>query len=566
MIFLPTHVQELMYLALMFHYNSTVMTNKNEKLKKNFKRLSLLKPIRFIYFQLSFAIVVSLFSSCQDYLVKDPTFIVKENYYKNASDVNSALSAVYDPLGREQTFGGQVQSNLTISDEGFYKTSAVAGAFLYNYDATNPDITAFWQLLYIGIERANVFLERIDKADMPEEEKAAAKGEAKFLRAFYYFSLVSYFGDVPLKTIATPSVNNLDISRTPQEEVYDFITKEMEEAEGMVKTATQIGFGGRVSKSAVRGILARVYLKMSGAPLNDESKYAEALKWAKKIVYPDNGPLEHSLNPDYKKIFINLAADKYDVKESIWEVEAYGNRFSDFEAGRLGNTIGLACNDEAFGYSYGFIQTTAKLFNSYEANDVRRDWNIAPYRYNHVTVNGFQRVTDSTFFTSTQIYDRSCGKYRRVYEVVKPKNKNYTPINAPLLRYADVLLMLAESENEVNGPTNIALDALKQVRDRAGASDVTALATTKEALRELIRKERFLELAYEGHRKFDLIRWDIFTSTMNQLGSDIQATAPTNIRANASLAGRNVTARDNLFPIPIRETSLNKLITQNPGW
>jgi hypothetical protein len=542
------------------------MINKKENQKKTLRRFSLITNKKNIYGFLSFFILVNLCSACKDYLIKEPTFIVKENYYNNASDANAALSAIYDILGREQTFTGEVLTTLTISDEGFYARSGqVAGVQVYNFDATNPQVTAFWQQMYVGIERANVFLANIDKANMPEEEKAAVKGEAKFLRAFYYFSLVSYFGDVPLKTTPTPSVNNVDIARTPQREVYNFITREMEEAEGMVKTSTQIGFGGRVSKSAVRGILAKVYLKMAGAPLNDVSKYAEALKWAKKIVYPETGPVEHSLNPDYKQIFINLAADKYDIKESIWEAEAYGSNFGDFEGGRVGNTIGLANNDEAIGYCYGFVNATAKLYNSYEANDVRRDWNIAPYRYNYITVDGFQRVRDSTFWTTAQIYDRNCGKYRRSYEVVKPKNKNYTPINAPLLRYADVLLMLAEAENEVNGPTSVAISALKQVRDRARASDVSALATSKEELRRLIQNERFLELAFEGNRKFDLIRWDIFTSTMNQIGSSIQTTAPSNFRY-ASLAGRSITVRDNLFPIPIRETSLNKLITQNPGW
>ncbi len=544
-----------------------VMINKNEKLRNGFRIPFLNSEMNNFYRFLSLVIfIIGLLSGCTDYLKKDPTFIVKENYYNNANDANAALVAVYDVLGREQTFTGEVLESLNTSDEGFYARSGnVSGVSVYNYDATSTEVTEFWQQMYIGIERANILLNNIDKVDMPEAEKEAIKGEAKFLRAFYYFNLVIYFGDVPLKTTATPSVNSVDIARTPQREVYNFITREMEEAEGMVKTATQIGFGGRVSKSAVRGVLAKVYLKMAGAPLNDVSKYAEALKWAKKIVFPENGPTEHSLNPDYKQIFINLAADKYDIKESIWEAETYGNRFGDLEGGRVGNTIGLACNDESVGFSYGYINTTAKLYNSYEANDVRRDWNIATYRYNHITVDGFQRVRDSTFLTNTQIYERNCGKYRRLFEQVKPKNKNYTPINAPLLRYADVLLMLAESENEVNGPTTIAINALKQVRDRANASNVSALATSKEELRKLIQNERFLELAFEANRKFDLIRWGIFTSTMNQLGNSIQTTAPTNFRY-ASLAGRSVTVRDNLFPIPIRETSLNRLITQNPGW
>jgi hypothetical protein len=542
------------------------MINKQEKLKKNFRSFSSnnfnLKRMLYSAFCI---LTIGLISGCEDFLVKEPTFLAKENYFKTAADARTALAGVYDILGREQTFGGQNVALYTLSDEGFYARTATNGIFVYNFDAANSDIANLWRLLYEGIERANILIEKIDQVDMDATERDAIKGEAKFLRAFYYFSLVSDFGDVPLRIVPTKSVNDVDVPRTPQREVYNFIVREMEEAEGMVKTITQIGFGGRVSKSAVRGLLAKVNLKMAGAPLNDATRNAEALKWARKIVFPESGPVEHGLNPNFRQIFTNLAADKYDIKECIWEVECYGNNLGAFEGGRFGNTVGLANNDDDMGFSFGFINTNAKLYNSYEATDTRRDWTIAPFRYIYNTVNGVPKVRDSTLWTSAEIYNRNAGKYRRSYEVVKPKNKNYTPINFPMLRYSDVLLMLAEAENEVNGPTIIAKTALKQVRDRANATDVSTSVSGQDVLRQLIRNERFLELAYEGNRKFDLIRWGIFVSTMNQLGNDIQATAPAAFRY-ASNAGRNISVRNNLFPIPLRETSLNKAATQNPGW
>lgn len=506
------------------------------------------------------------FTSCKKFLEKDPTFIVKENYYNNETDVNIGLAGVYDVLGKEEIYGGNYQLVLTVADDGFYsRSSYTAGPAVYNFDAADASVASVWKYLYEGIERANVFLSRIDGVNMSQASKDAAKGEVKFLRAYYYFMLVSNWGDVPLKTTPTSSVNDVNIKRTPQREVYDFITKEMEAAEGMVKTATAIGYGGKISKSTVRGILARVYLKMAGAPLKDQSKYAEALKWARKIVYPDAGPKEHRLLPSYQQIFTNYAGDKYDIGESIWEVELYGNRGGDFEAGRIGNTLGLQCNDEAHGYSYGFVNATKKLYDSYEAQDVRRNWAIAPYAYVYATVNNAVTVTDSTAWTSSQIYNRNCGKFRRAYEKLKPKNKNYTPQNFPLLRYADVLLMLAEAENEVNGPTAIAKQALQEVRSRANATDISATLNTADDMRAAIRKERFLELSFEGLRRFDLIRWDIFVSEMNQLATGIQADAGTTWSFGA-LAGRNVTSRNNVLPIPVLELSLNKEMSQNIGW
>ncbi len=541
--------------------------NNKEKLMKNFRSFSLNKlNLKRVHYGVLLLLTVSIFSGCKEYLIKEPTFLAKENYFKTAADARTALAGVYDILGREQTFGGQNVSHYTLSDEGFYaRATTTTGVFVYNFDAANNDIATLWRLLYDGIERANILIERIDQIDMDATERAAIKGEAKFLRAFYYFSLVSDFGDIPLRIVPTPSVNDVDVPRTSQREVYNFIVREMEEAEGMVKTATQIGFGGRVSKSAVRGLLAKVNLKMAGAPLNDVVRYAEALKWARKIVFPDGGPIEHGLNPNFRQIFTNLAADKYDIRECIWEVECFGNNLGIFEGGRFGNTVGLANNDDDMGYSFGFINTTAKLYNSYGATDTRRDWTIAPFRYIYNTINGVPKVRDSTLWTSAEIYNRNTGKYRRSYEVVNPRNKNYTPINFPMLRYSDVLLMLAEAENEVNGPTIIAKNALKQVRDRANATDVSTGASGKDELRQLIRNERFLELAFEGNRKFDLIRWGIFVSTMNELGNDIQANAPAAFKYS-SIAGRNITVKNDYFPIPLRETSLNRAATQNPGW
>ncbi|WP_256009926.1 RagB/SusD family nutrient uptake outer membrane protein [Desertivirga xinjiangensis] len=516
-------------------------------------------------------LLLLLTTGCEKFLEKDPTFIVKENFYNNETDVNAGLAGVYDILGREQLYGDRLAVDFSIADEGFYnRSSYTSGPAVYNFDASNSDVANAWKYLYEGIERANVFLSRIDGVSMDEKNKTAAKGEVKFLRAYYYFLLVTNWGDVPLKTEPTSSVDDIDIARTPQKDVYDFITAEMEASEAMVKTATEIGYGGKVSKSAVRGILARVYLKMAGYPLNGgRPMYEEALKWAKKVVDPEGEGKEHRLLPSYKQIFINYAADRYDIGESIWEVEFYGNRGGDFEAGRIGNTLGLQCNEEigdGHGFSYGLISTTKKLFDSYEATDLRRDWNIAPYQYTYRTVNNTVNVADSTFWTATQIYNRNCGKFRRVYESVKPKNKNYTPQNYPLLRYADVLLMLVEAENEVNGATAYAVGYLKEVRDRANASDITnTVLGNPEALKTALRKERFIELAFEGLRKFDLIRWGIFVSEMDQLGTDISATAGSALNFGA-LAGNNVTSRNNLLPIPVLELSLNKAMVQNEGW
>jgi starch-binding outer membrane protein, SusD/RagB family len=294
---------------------------------------------------------------------------------------------------------------------------------------------------------------------MDETKRSVIRGEALFLRAYYYFLLVQHWGDVPLvlKTVTTSA--EAQVGETASAAIYEQIIKDMTEAETLVLPIQTLNFSGRVSKSAVRGILARVCLYMAGYPVNSTSKYTAARDWAKKVM--DDGG--HALNDSYSQVFINLAQDKYDIKESIWEVEFWGNNTDAFvESGRLGSRNGIRCTDVDSGYSPGRINAFANFFYKYEVNDRRRDWNIAPFQFG--TVAG---KTARVYWTPAQIWNRNAAKYRRYYETLLPRNTNFTPFNFPVLRFSDVLLMFAEAENEINnGPTQAAIDAVNWVRRR----------------------------------------------------------------------------------------------------
>ena len=129
------------------------------------------------------------------------------------------------------------------------------------------------------------------------------------------------FGAVPLKLHATKSPTEPFLPRTPLAQVYAQIERDMKEAERLVKPISFYGFNGRVSKTAVQGILARVYLTMAGAPLNNVARYTDARAYADSVIKSG----EHALNADFKQIFINHSQDKYDIKECLWEVEFYGD-------------------------------------------------------------------------------------------------------------------------------------------------------------------------------------------------------------------------------------------------
>jgi hypothetical protein len=410
---------------------------------------------------------------------------------------------------------------------------------------------------------------------MDSTKKTVVKGEALFLRSFYYFTLVQYWGDVPLKLTPSASVNKVDIPRTPSKEVYAQVLKDMTEAEALVLKPQDIGYSERISKSTVQGILARVCLTMAGEPVKDVSKFQAARDWAMKLYQSGY----HALDSSYSQVFINECKNLYDLKECIWETGNWGNNNDANRIGsRIGNENGVKCapavaDQGSIGYAYGFISATRKLYLLYDSSatdpvlrDKRRDWAVSNYTLSAKGVKANIGLTT--------MYTRNCAKWRREYELDRPMNKNYTPIRFPMLRYADVLLMLAEAENEVNsGPTAIAYDAINQVRRRGYNQPVNTpnakidlSGKDKAGFLKAIQDERARELCFEGLRKPDLIRWGIFLTTMKDAATELRTYASSSLQYAANAADR-VSQRHLLYPIPTGEMSLNKAITQNnPGW
>lgn len=529
-----------------------------------------------IYYLLVLLIMVGSITSCKKILDTKPlSFAAPEANYASGSLLLQALAGVYDVLGmgREQLYANKLFNQLgACTDEGFYaRNNQVTGTQVYNFDYTSVDIDQTWTTLYTGIERANNLIYYINTPkSMDPVERNAILGEAEFLRGYYYFLLVSNFGDVPLRLEPTTMTGaaSVDVLRTSSKDVYAQILKDMTDAESKCYPANHFGYSSRVSQTTVQGILARVCLTMAGYPLLDKSKYNDALQWATKVQQSGI----HSLNPSYSQIFINEAKDIYDIKEAMWEADFIGNdATTSQEQGRLGNTNGIqytAGNFADTGYSYAFINATKTLYNLYGDGDLRRDWAIAPYGY-----AGTNRKDKGSL-----IYDRNCGKWRRSYETLTPKSKNNTGENFPILRYSDVLLMLAEADNQVNnGPSANAYLAINQVRRRGYdfpvnmpnvISDIPT-GLSEVAFQKFIEDERSRELCFETQRRPDLIRWGIWTQTMSALATQMITDIGTNATWKyASLGATNAASSPKflLYPIPASEISVNKAATQNPGY
>lgn len=604
------------------------------------------------------------FTASCNFLDKDPYMVTVDTYFNTPEEASSFVTGVYAILG-QSTFYGADYMYLNAGDDlahygGSNRAPATKGLICNNATVSDPAVTGLWYTLYSGINRANIFLENIDRVEgMDPDLKKQYISEVRFLRAYYYFTLVQCWGDVPFKTESTKDVVGLDISRTDKQTIYDFIVKEMAEVAdketGGLKTAKDLGYKpGRISKSTAWGILARVYLFRAGEYHRDKraateaetrTYYEEALKYA-KLVETEGG---HDLAPDYWDYFIDLCSDRYNSKanESIWEAEFSGNNTSDIKAeGRIGNIIGLAAPDMSSksdvvgsadpGYAYEFIFATPKLYRLYcieepsddalmslpvnfnskvdeektkalaakviKMKDSRFLWNIAPFAYmekggKNTGVTGRKFYEEgmrdafiahdngrsysygdtewtgdepkegdydynSTFTTNIA---RACAKYRREYEADK-KDKNNTAINFPILRYSDVLLMIAEAENELNGPDN-AYDYLNKVRKRAGAADVEKGTLNTETFRQMVKDERARELCFEYTRRFDLIRWGEYVKNMKELVNYARAGGEWNQGPSNVYTYFNISDTYNYFPIPDAELAVNKdITTNNPGW
>ncbi|WP_207532135.1 RagB/SusD family nutrient uptake outer membrane protein [Desertivirga arenae] len=523
------------------------------------------------------------FSACNEKLETKPSdFLSPVNYYETEAQLNAALNGVYDPLGQEAMYANGLLTYLSYgNDEAIWRaTGQTTGPMVYNYDPSEANIDNLWTALYYGINRANVLLENIDKSIAGTKAKEIIKGQALFLRGYYYFMLADNWGAVPIKLSSTQSANEVDIPSSPAVEVFSQAVKDMEAAEALLPTALEWGdnSAGRISKNTARGILARTYLTMAGEHLKDVSKYQDALKWSKMVI----DSKESALNPDYAQVFINHCQDKYDniYRESMWEVEFYGTKSDIYgEVGYNGNRNGIPSNNIDFpGYGYAFLYATAKLFNKYESRgsgatefspDERRDWAIAPYTWNDNTKTKVMMT-----YSANSAYNRYPGKWRRDLETNLPRTKNSSGINFPLLRYADVLLMFAEAEFRVNGATALAYNALNQVRRRAygklkpGATNLSEAdlsGLSEDAFFKAVVDERMRELAFECLRTHDLKRWGILVSTLKDFAADIRQNAPAN-RKFSSIVGDNVQPRHFYYPIPSREMSLNKAIAQNSNW
>ena len=510
--------------------------------------------------------LVATMASCDLLDTKPYDFVAPETFYKNESDCNMALAAVYWTMAREHVYGSNysgIFSNL--DDLSYYTRKDQTSAASNLHNASNGDVYNTWEKIYSGINNANMLLDNVDKASFSDEKaRMRIKGEAKFLRAYYHFILVQAWYEVPIRKETVSDITKSSLAPTPHAEALDWIIKEMEDCIDMVDDSSYDKSPSHVKKTVVEGILARVCLFRAGATGNGgKAFYEKAAKYA-KAVYDSH---KHSLNPNVYTLWKNVCSNQYDKEfnESMWEVEFLGTRDDgNFTEGRMGNVLGNLQengNNDGAGYTYAFFGGSLILWDMFDAKDVRRDLSMAPYKLNNKDVQ--------VAWTDKQLVERRCGKFRREWESSKVKNKNYTEENFCIIRYADILLMLAEAENEANqGPTALAYACLKEIRDRAGISEVKGVSYTD--FQQTVRDERARELCFEGLRKYDLVRWGLYYKAVHDdLGvavADKRWSTASMYLGAAQFVNNTKEGQHEFLPIPYKELSVNTSMVQNKYW
>lgn len=495
---------------------------------------------------LPFMILVLLQASCsKDFLNLSPEASADgDNFYGNEQEMRQAVSGAYNilqDLGRLHfwLYGEMRSDNTTFqyntSDRGLESREFI-DQFLVN--ATFEPIWQFWQQSYQGIARSNDVISRIDEIELDGEVRDQFLGEVRFLRALHYFNLVRQYGGVPLRLSPAESPEDAPSEgRASVEVIYEQLVEDLSSAADLLSGISHgTSDKGRATEGAARALLGKVYLTLQ--------QYDLAIEQLRRVTQ-----LGYALMPNYRD---NFVPELKNGQESIFEIQYLGAQpalASDFMYQFAPFTSGSAVTGDPqtpLAGGAGWNIPTRDMIESYEQGDLRKDASMS---------EGYAG-SDGQFVEIPYINKFNHGFVER----------GQTDVNFPVLRYADVLLMLAECLN-AQGFTagGEAFDLLNQVRIRAGLSPKTAgnavvvlSVDDQEAFREAIFQERRVELAFENHRWYDLVRSGRAVEVMNAHGAREREGSAT-IPGNAY----NVTENRLLLPIPQVEVNLDGL-EQNP--
>lgn len=504
---------------------------------------------------------VLAFTACKkDFLEKQPQdTLPPETFYQNGNNLKTALLGVYDALQNDNNFG-KLPDLDGISDNGIhfrYETELIAFAQgIANANVTQKFAT-YYQASYQLIQRANILLDNIKApGTITQADRDAIEAEARALRALAYMRLVYFYGDVPLITTFTQLTDIKTVSRSPRADVVNFIITEMRTAADKLGNRPYSNEKGRLTKQAVLGFRAKVLLYEARLGKKPFTEALTAINEAITIADGAGAGLYVSTTPtngqaNFEGLFALANIDNKEILFAVKnnDLDRGANIYTFFAAG--GGNLSVSVHGNLVNDFYctdGLPISTSPLYNA-----------TTPYNNRDPRLKASITTPGDTYSTGTQQLAfngrTTIGVLQTNFAIKKLTTtnglaQNQGQLDVPLLRYADLLLMLAEAENEVNGPTAIAYTAINKVRARAAIANVAPGLIKLDFKNEVIH-ERRVEFAFEGQRWLDLVTLSIANQKINAVGELGRKFAPN---------------QQELFPIPQSERSLNPNLTQNTGY
>jgi hypothetical protein len=506
------------------------------------------------------------FVSCNDLALIPESQLTKYNFPLTDNDAIAAVNGVYvanSDLSSASSYVGDLPGDATQCGEEVTSGSG-ASIGIYQHDPGNGTVTSVWTTLYSGITSANAAIDDIAAATgVSEALKTRLTGEAKFLRALYYFYLVQLFGEVPV--VLHPD-EGTGATRAPIDEVYTQIVKDLTDAsvDGVLPESYSGDDAGRATNGAAHALLAKVYLVWAQTSTGADAASRAGERYT-AAINTANSVKGYSLQEEFLD---NWNTSKRNGKENIFSAHHVVSQLS---AGDGGNHLAHCA------FATSFSNTTPHLvvsdisfYNKFDDRDQRKAGSYAIRIYNpdppqgHDTITYIRQDKDTVKAYDGNYFVFELPRYRKYIDTINILTTNNTrSIDRTILRYAEVLLIKAEAQNERDkSPNEESREAINQVRRRAfrqplaeaSADDIPA-GLSYEQFRDTLRNERFLEFVYEQQRWFDLVRWRILVKTVQKVGK------------NAYTDKSGISPKHYRFPIPRSQRNINpEGLWQNWGW
>ena len=531
-------------------------------------------------------------SSCSDLLEEESRVeIDKSKFMNNASEAEIVLLGVYRNMVTDGMYGYNLSLLFNITTDIAQCEGSSTNSFrdvpANAFTTSNSGVQLTWSTLYNSVFNANDFLETLETkiggyTTKDQQLGVIYQAEARALRALYYFELVRWYGNVALMTNTQMSKQHPStFVQADPTAVYRFIEDDLKFAIENLPYAQDDNLRSnsafRFSKGAAMGLLAKVYATWAGEPVKDTSKWEQAALTAQALI--ESG--KHSLLDSYEQLWENTCNGIWAPSESLIEVSSYAPTVtgsgSEDPVARIGKWNGVVANDIAGvrGRNAGNVKVVYTFFRDWEKkeNDLRCNLSIADYKYVGTTKTPYSTKGPDEDPKNWQLFTPAkwdTEKYVKQSNILI--NADRSNINWYILRYADVLLIYAEALNEwKKGPVDEAYTAVNQVRRRGFGLPVSSpneladlpAGMDYKAFQTALRKERAYELAFEGHRRQDLVRWGIYVDAIDETDTKLRRWF-----SSANYIAYDFTKKNKheLFPIPQRDMDLMTQFKQNRGW